>query len=152
MSDEATDLTIVRSIGAPREAVWSAWTTPRELACWWWPERFQTKYELDLRVDGMYRFRTSEVPGMGILDLTGRFESVQRPELLAYTWHWESSDEAESRVTVEFLDQGGRTELRIHHAGFSTPEERDNHVIGWNDCLDRLERYSGAEVNPPAPA
>lgn len=151
MTDGTPDFTIVRAIDAPRLAVWTAWTTPQGLARWWWPARFQTTYQVDLRVGGAYRFRTIEVPGMGVLDLTGRFESVQPPEFLAYTWRWDSSDEAESQVTVEFLDGGSRTELHIHHAGFSTAEERDNHVIGWNDCLDRLAASSDA-LEPPTPA
>ncbi|HEY8685375.1 MAG TPA: SRPBCC domain-containing protein [Chloroflexota bacterium] len=143
MTDADTDLTVVRSFDAPREAVWSAWTSPEQLTRWWWPERFQTTYEVDLRVGGAYRFRTIEVPGIGVLNLTGRFETVQPSELLVYTWHWDSGDERESRVTVEFLDREKHTELRVHHVGFSTPEERDNHVTGWNDCLDRLEAFSG---------
>jgi uncharacterized protein YndB with AHSA1/START domain len=142
ITDADTALTIVRTIDAPREMVWSAWTSPERLTCWWWPQRFRTEYAVDLRVDGVYRFRTSEVPGIGVLNLTGRFEAVQPPQLLKYTWCWESSVERESRVSVEFLDRSGHTELRIHHVGLSTPEERENHVTGWNDCLDRLETYS----------
>jgi uncharacterized protein YndB with AHSA1/START domain len=151
MTDTDTALTIVRTIHAPRETVWSAWTSPERLTRWWWPQRFHTEYAVDLRVDGVYRFRTSEVPGIGVLNLTGRFEAVQPPALLTYTWRWESSDEHESRVAVDFLDRVGRTELRVHHEGLSTSEERENHVTGWNDCLDRLEVYA-REIGPISPS
>lgn len=151
MTDADTALTIVRRIDAPREIVWSAWTSPERLTRWWWPERFHTDYTVDPRVGGDYRFRTGEVPGMGVLNLTGRFEAVQPPELLRYTWRWEPSDEHQSRVSVEFLDRAGHTELRIRHAGFSTSEERENHVTGWNDCLDRLESYS-RRLGPTTPS
>jgi len=143
MTDVDTALTVVRAIAAPREAVWHAWTDPEELARWWWPERFHTTYEVDLHPGGTYRFRTIDVPGMGVLDLIGHFETVQPPELLIYTWHWEGDDELDSRVTVEFLDHAGHTELQIRHEGLPTLEERANHVTGWNDCLDRLEEYKG---------
>lgn len=139
MTDGDSTLTIVRFLDGSREAVWDAWTNPEELAHWWWPEHFGTTYEVDLRVGGAYRFRTTDYPGMGIIAVTGQFERIQPPELLVYTWRWEGGDDPESRVTVEFLERAGRTELRLHHAGLSTPEERGNHDKGWNDCLDRLE-------------
>ncbi len=135
-------LTIVRSVDAPREIVWSAWTGPEELAGWWWPERFHTTYQVDLREGGAYRFRTIDVAGMGVLAVTGQFETFEPPEFLVYTWRWEGSDDLESRVTVEFRDLAGRTELHIRHEGLPTAEERVNHAKGWNDCLDRLEGYS----------
>jgi uncharacterized protein YndB with AHSA1/START domain len=77
MTDGDTTLTVVRSIDAPRDGVWRAWTSPDELARWWWPERFHTTYEVDLQPGGAYRFRTIDVPGMGVLAVTGQFETVQ---------------------------------------------------------------------------
>src|SRR5947209_13612830 len=115
MNDTDTALTIVRTIPTTREIIWSAWTTPQELARWWWPERFQTTYLVDLHPGGRYRFRTAEVPGVGVLDLSGQFEAVQPPGSLTYTWHWEGNVELDSRITVEFLESAGSTELHIRH-------------------------------------
>jgi glutathione S-transferase len=56
-----------------------------------------------------------------------------------YSWAWESNDEAPTRVTIEFLDRENQTEVHITHEGFPTVQERDNHVLGWTDCLDRLD-------------
>jgi uncharacterized protein YndB with AHSA1/START domain len=84
-------LTIVRSVDAPREIVWSAWTGPEELAGWWWPERFHTTYQVDLREGGAYRFRTIDVAGMGVLAVTGQFETFEPPEFLVYTWRWKEA-------------------------------------------------------------
>jgi uncharacterized protein YndB with AHSA1/START domain len=58
---------------------------------------------------------------------------------LVYTWQWEGQGEAPRRVTVEIVECDDHTEVRLIHGGFATEEERDNHVVGWNDCLDRLE-------------
>lgn len=142
IADAVSALTVVRSIDTPRERVWRAWTSPEELARWWWPERFNTTYEVDLQEGGAYHFYTVDVPGMGVLALAGRFVTVKPLEGLVYTWRWEGGDDFESRVTVEFLDLGGRTELHIRHEGLPTAEERENHITGWNDCLDRLETFT----------
>jgi uncharacterized protein YndB with AHSA1/START domain len=138
MIEAESTLRIDRVFAAPRERVWSAWTEPERLARWWWPERFGTTYEVDLREGGAFRFHTLDLPPMGVLAVTGRFLEVRPPERLVYTWRWEN-EEHESRVTVELRDVGGHTALGILHEGLPGAEERDNHVTGWNDCLDRLE-------------
>ena len=140
-----TTLTIVRSLNMPRDLVWRAWTSADELAQWWWPERFHTMCEVDLRENGEYRFRTGDVAGMDRLAVTGRFETVTPGQLLVYTWCWEGSRDPDSRVTVEFLEKAGRTELHIRHEGLPSVAERKNHETGWNDCLDRLEQYTRRE-------
>jgi uncharacterized protein YndB with AHSA1/START domain len=76
---------------------------------------------------------------MPILCVTGTYLEVHRPERLMYTWHWENSDEPQTRVTAEFSDRGSQTEARVSHQGFATEDERENHVVGWTDCIDRLQ-------------
>lgn len=138
MIEAESTLRIDRVFAVPRERVWSAWTEPERLARWWWPERFGTTYEIDLREGGTYRFYTRDLPPMGVLAVTGRFLEIRPPERLAYTWHWEN-EERETRVTVDLRDLDGRTALRIVHEGLTDAGERDNHATGWSDCLDRLE-------------
>jgi len=131
-------LRLTRVFAAPREAAFRAWTEPDALAQWWWLARFGTVYDVDLRVGGHYRFKTVDVPGMGVLEVGGVFLEVRAPERLIYTWRW-AGDETETRVTVEFRDQDDRTEVVLTHEGFAGAAERDNHAVGWTDCLDRLD-------------
>lgn len=138
MTEVETTVAVARLLPAPRERVWRAWTKPGELAGWWWPQRFETTYEVDLREGGRYRFRSADLPDIGVLSISGTFLEVRRPELLAYTWRWEH-EEHETRVSVEFVELEDRSRVDVHHEGFTSCEERDNHVVGWNDCLDRLE-------------
>jgi uncharacterized protein YndB with AHSA1/START domain len=135
-----TDISLIRSLRVTPAVVWRAWTEPSELARWWWPARFQTQYEVDLRAGGQYRFTTAEVPEMGVLELTGTFRVVEPPERLEYTWQW-ANDPTLSYVTVSIAGAADGAWLEVRHAGLPTPEERENHVMGWNDCLDRLEAY-----------
>jgi uncharacterized protein YndB with AHSA1/START domain len=140
MTNEVATVHIVRLLDAPRERVWQAWTDPEELARWWWPQRFETTYEVDLQEGGTYRFRTIDLPDMGTLDLSGTFLGVLAPERLAYTWQWLPDDHV-THVTVELTDLGRRTELCVRHHELVSPEDRENHTKGWNDCLDRLGPY-----------
>ncbi len=139
---EDGSIEIERRFPAGQSELWQAWTVPEELARWWWPERFQTIHHIDARPGGSYRFTTADVPPMGQLELAGVFEQVQPPRYLAYTWRWESDLGHESRVTVEFLPEGNETLIRVRHEGLRDDADRDNHVVGWNDCLDRLEALS----------
>jgi uncharacterized protein YndB with AHSA1/START domain len=140
MTDESLEIT--RVVNAPRDRVWAAWTRPEELARWWWPARFETGYTVNLREGGEYRFESAELPQTGVLGITGRFLVVRPAEELRYTWRW-LSEEVESEVRVVFLDRGPRTEIRITHSGLDGGEERENHAIGWRDCLDRLSALNG---------
>jgi uncharacterized protein YndB with AHSA1/START domain len=142
MTDGQDALRVTRIIDAPREEVWKAWTDPDVLARWWWPARFQTSYDVDLRVGGQYTFRTIDLPNIGVLAVTGTYLEVRRPGRLVYTWRWERQDEPPTRVMVDFVERGSQTELHIVHQGFATEEERENHVVGWSDCLDRLHALS----------
>jgi uncharacterized protein YndB with AHSA1/START domain len=139
MTETKDALSIARTIAAPRERVWHAWTDPAQLARWWWPERFQTSYQIDLRVGGAYRIESVELPNHGILRITGRFLVIQPPEHLVYTWQWGFGEEPESIVSVEFVETDGHTEVRISHEQLSADEAALNYTTGWNDCLDRLE-------------
>jgi uncharacterized protein YndB with AHSA1/START domain len=45
-----------RRFEAPREAVFRAWTDPKELIAWWAPKGYKTPFvEIDLRENGRYR-------------------------------------------------------------------------------------------------
>jgi|SRR5579875_3763893 len=135
---DSSAVTIVRLVHAPREAVWDAWTDPDQLARWWWPERYQTTYQIDLRVGGGYRFESAELPDLGTLAISGKYLEIARPEHLVYTWEWDGEAQPPSRVTVDFVDRGAGTELRITHEGLANAEERGNHLRGWAGCLERL--------------
>jgi uncharacterized protein YndB with AHSA1/START domain len=137
---------ITRRFNAPPHAVWRAWTDPELLGRWWWPERFHTEYALDVREGGSFQYRTADVPGMGVLDVSGTYRAVDPPRALEYTWRWEGQTEPDTFVRLGFVDAAGNTELRLRHGGFADPQERDNHIIGWTDCLDRLAALLNASA------
>lgn len=139
MTADGQDLEVSRRLDASPETLWSLWTEPAQLTRWWWPARFETTYHIDPTVGGSFRFTTADLQDIGVLDLAGTFLEVEPPRLLVYTWRWESDLAHESRVSVDFLPDGDHTAVRVRHEGLAGEADRDNHVRGWNDCLDRLE-------------
>jgi uncharacterized protein YndB with AHSA1/START domain len=145
-SGEATDreLVITRTFDAPRSLVFKVWTQPEHLVRWWGPRDFTTpSCKMDVRPGGTYRTCIRSPEGKDHW-MQGVYREVVEPERLALSFAWE--DEAgqpghETLVTVTFADQGGKTKLTFRQAVFESVADRDSHLGGWSECLDRLARY-----------
>jgi len=133
-----TELTIHRLIAAPVDRVWRAFTSD-ELAAWLWPPSWGTTAEVDLRVGGRYRV-ASGTAGMAV---SGEFVVVEPPTRLVQTWRWDGED-AETLVTITLESTDDGTALTIVHERFDDERTRDEHLQGWNDCLDRLDPHLDA--------
>ena len=116
--DLETTLRVTKTIAAPRDLVFKAWTEPERLKQWWGVEaNFSAPIaEVDLRVGGKYRLGMLAPGESAPYVVGGVFQEVRPPEKLVYTWKWEHSDGSvpdsmlgsqETLVTVEFLDKGG---------------------------------------------
>lgn len=142
-------LRLSRSIAAPRERVFRAWTDGETVKRWWAPEGCEvTIAHVDARVGGRYRIRM-QAPDGKQFTVGGVFQVVQPPARLVFTWQWEpgtasagvieETDRVETLVTVELVDRGATTEVVITHA-LPSAASRDGHRQGWESCLNRLEQ------------
>lgn len=137
-----TTLEIRRTIPAPRERVFDAWTQAKELNKWSAPSPMTPKAEVDLRVGGRYRIVMHGPDGVEMC-VGGVYRAIERPSKLVYTWRWEESPMGDSIVTVEFIDRGKATEVLLRHEGLTDPESRARHEHGWQGCLDNLVSLMG---------
>jgi uncharacterized protein YndB with AHSA1/START domain len=142
--DDASRLVLRRTYAVRREKVFRAWTDPEQIVKWMSPREgvCAESAEFDLRVGGQYRihYRTPT----GLLVVGGVFSLVAVPEKLVYTWVWEPPNEyaeAETLVTVEFLDRDGATELVLTHERFPNQKMRDNHQHGWTGGMQSLAAF-----------
>jgi glutathione S-transferase len=99
--------------------------------------------EVDARPGGRYRLSMKTDAGE-IHTVGGEYQEVDRPERLVYTWQWEAGPAPvqggnETLVTVEFVEEGGGTLVKLTHTGFPSPEIMGMHEQGWNAVLARLE-------------
>jgi len=136
-----TSLQLRRTLSHPPERVWRAFTDPTALGAWFWPTRFATKAEIDLRVGGRYRIDAPDV-GMAV---SGVYLRIEPPARLAFTWRWDTDSE-ETVVSVDLVPTETGTELMITHERFAGDSDRDDHAQGWEDCLDRLPGWLTASA------
>ena len=139
MSDRA-GVRLVDVFDAPREVVFAAWTEPERLKQWWGPGFFETVFaHVDLRPGGRYELLLEP----GSMRLVGEFREVTPPSRLVYTWRWIEGvpDTRESLVTVEFREQGARTEVVLVHDNFAGPGPVHMYDEGWRSGLDKLREF-----------
>ncbi|MDZ4286495.1 MAG: SRPBCC domain-containing protein [Prosthecobacter sp.] len=148
--DDAT-LILTRTLNAPQELAFEAWTSAEHLPQWMQPEPGMVVpfASMDVRVGGKFRIQMKN-PGGEFFTAVGVFQEVKVPERLVYTWDWEKDGSGEefgevegkpSLVTVEFRKRGERTEMVFMHSRFATVESRDNHARGWGRIVDSLARF-----------
>jgi uncharacterized protein YndB with AHSA1/START domain len=140
VSEQRASVRIVDVFDAPRDVVFAAWTEPERLKEWWGPGSFETVYaEVDLRPGGRYELLLEP----GSMRLAGEFREVTPPARLVYTWRWIEgvADTRESLVTVEFREDGARTEVVLVHDNFAGPGPVDMYEHGWRGGLDNLRAF-----------
>ncbi len=137
-------LSITRTIAAPRERVFEAWSQPQHLKLWFGPsDEYETEAEVDLRVGGQYKLQMKHSSGVSHT-VFGEYVAVEVPEKLVYTWSWESGMATDTLVTVEFREVGGATEVELTHERLPSEEVRAEHDKGWIGCMSRLGGLFGS--------
>lgn len=142
LEGSARDLTIVRTFDAPRELVFSLWTTPEHTIRWMGPRDYPaTHFEQDVRVGGKWRGcltggPESHAPGSELWQ-GGEYRDIVPPERLVFTFAWDDGPETVVTIILTETDDGG-TRMVFHQTPFDTAGNRDGHGEGWNSSFDRL--------------
>jgi uncharacterized protein YndB with AHSA1/START domain len=141
LSATSESLQMRKLIPAPPERVFRAWTNPNEMIKWWGPKGVRcVSAEVELKVGGQYRIE-NELPDGTILWIGGEFETIERPNLLRYTWIVETQDPDVEHVSVRFESHTSGTELILTHTQIRTTILRDQHQDGWIGCMEGLCEY-----------
>jgi uncharacterized protein YndB with AHSA1/START domain len=137
---------ITREFNAPKELVYSAWTTPELVKRWWNAKRGEvTIAEIDLRVGGAWRYVMVTDDGFEV-GFHGEFREIVPNERIVATDVYEGMPDAEAVKTVTFTEVDGRTTLTIL-VQHSKKEHRDAHIesgmeAGMQDAMDLLEEVA----------
>jgi len=130
-------LEIRRTIRAPRQRVFDAWTKPEELNKWHAPGPLTTPHAaVDLRVGGTYTIHMRTPEGKDHI-VSGTYRVVDPPRRLVYTWSWKERP-IDSIVTIEFHERENATEVVLRHE-LPSEDEAGKHEQGWIGCLVKLE-------------
>lgn len=141
---ETIALSITRVFDAPPALVFRVWSAPEHLVRWWGPKDFTVPtFKADFREGGAWRSCIRSPEGTDYW-CNGVYREIAAPDRLVFSFRWEEENSLDTVVTVTFEDVGGRTRLTFHQAPYRSVEDRDGHLEGWGECIDRLEAYVDA--------
>ena len=132
-------VTLHRTLDAPVEAVYAAWTDPETMRRWFAPgDLAVARAVTEVEVGGTFLIEMRGQNGESHVT-RGVYREVVPNRPLVHTWQWAGSD-VESLVTVELAPASpGTTRLTLTHSRFAQAEARDQHEKGWSGCLAKLE-------------
>jgi uncharacterized protein YndB with AHSA1/START domain len=116
-----------------------------------------TVCSIDLRVGGKYHM-VFVTPDGTECSFRGTYLEIERPTRIVDTWLFEGWPDAEAVETVDLLETGGVTKVRMSLA-FHDQAGRDHmtRTDGQEDSWDKMEDYLRSLVDPtgtvaPAPS
>ena len=138
-------LVIERTLDAPPELVFEAWSSAEHAQRWWYPRQNGqdfacTSFEMDFRVGGAYRYCIRSPKGIDTW-AHGVYRQIEPAKRLVFSfqWEWSPQPSPDTLITVTFDDAGkGKTRLTFRQEAFESEAMRDAHEQGWGAVLDRL--------------
>ncbi|WP_196258247.1 SRPBCC family protein [Pelagibacterium limicola] len=138
MADEAEkSITLTRTIEAPVEEVFAAWTDPALL------EQWQAEHvEFEAFEGGIFRFETTNEDNPSERHIVnGRVLAIEQDHKLVETWQFGDAETDESTLIISFrpLDEE-RTEITLVEVAEShaDAESRIFSIDAWSAALDEL--------------
>jgi uncharacterized protein YndB with AHSA1/START domain len=131
-----TSITVTRTIPAPPEAVFAAWTDPKLIERW-----LASRARIDARPGGRFRLESGQEHSSG-----GEYWEFAPGRRLVQTWIYEGpispAGRAETLLTVDFREaKPGSTEITLKHDQLTDSGYREVILKGaWNEALDKLEK------------
>jgi uncharacterized protein YndB with AHSA1/START domain len=109
-----TEILITREFNAPKDLVYTAYTTPDLIKRWWAGDRgVVTVAEVDLRVGGRWRYAMTANQGFEVA-FHGEFREIVPDERIVSTEAFEGMPDAgESVSTLLLTEADGRTTLTL---------------------------------------
>ncbi len=145
---ETLSVNVSRFIRASRQRVFDAWVKPELRRKWWRTHRGEglTACEVDARVGGRYRMTQIGGGCESPVDdpdyewvMAGEFLEVDPPRKLVFTWNVNHEPPiVGERVTIEFREVEGGTDVTIKHEGILSPAMRDGTEGGWTTLLEAI--------------
>ena len=155
------DLVLERTINAPRDLVWRAWTDPALLKQWFAPKPYLiSELEMDLRPGGIFRIRMTGPDGFDtghgnagcVLEVVDREKLAWTSALGPKYRPAEMGEGCESfpmTAIVTLADAGGGKTFYRAVALHKDKADRDRHEQmgfqdGWGTCADQLEELAAS--------
>ncbi len=148
------EVVISRVFDAPRELVFKAWTDPEHLAQWYAPRGCTIEIrEIDARTGGGFH-HCIRSPEFHDCWCRGTYLEVVPPEKIVLTMGVSNENgdlisaadagmdpdwPAETTLTVEFKENGGKTTVTLYQTVSESLAKRTGAYPSWLNMLDRLD-------------
>ena len=145
MIDEPIPLVVRRTIAAPRDRLFEAFSCADTLSRWFTPSADISLdvMEFHFAVGGHFRFRYIMPDGRQSV-VGGVYEHIEPPRQIIFSWIWEAPDplaDIPMRVFFDFFENDGKTNVVVTHHGIPTDRACSIHADGWDGSMNSLESY-----------
>lgn len=149
---QSQDLTIVRTLNAPQDLVWHAWSDAEHLKKWWGPREFSCPdMSVDFRIGGKFHGSMMDAEGKKIWS-TGTYKEIDPKTRIVFTDSFSNEKgeivsgaeygmgdvPMEMIVTVLLKGLGDKTEMTLIHSGLPAGHLEGANA-GWGTSIDKLE-------------
>ena len=136
-------IVITRTFDAPCEAVYDAWITPEHFSRWFGTEAVAVPLDtldMDVRVGGRWR-AVMRLPDGALIDWTGEYLELDRPNRLAFTITDRPDDPERESIVVTLTAVNGATEMTMTQLGAQMSDEQiARTTAGYNGFFDVMEK------------
>jgi len=155
-------LVITRTLNAPRELVWKAWTDPKALAEWWGPKEFEiTVHKFDFKPEGIFHYDMLAHNGFQMWGIF-TYKEITAPEKIVFINSFSDKEgnitrapffdgkwPLEIRNTLTLTEESGKTILTLIGGPINSTEEEQaafesntkSMQQGFAGTFDKLEQY-----------
>ena len=144
--DELKDrtLTIEKTLNAPIQLVWEAWTKPEHIAAWWGPKGMQTEViEHDFKVGGKWKYSMTMPDGNKFIAEGEYKEIVEFQKIISSADFKPMTEGVEMQVLLEEKDNQTQFTFHIIHATaeYCQQQEKMGFYNGWGSVFERLVEF-----------
>ncbi len=150
-TNEANNRTVTmkRTLNAPIELVWDAWTQPEHIAQWWGPKGMNAKViEHDFRVGGQWKY-SMEMPDGNEFISDGIYSAIVEFERIFSSANFKPMTEG-VEIQALFEKNGDKTNFTfnvVHPTEeYCKQQEKMGIMNGWGSVFDRLEIFVSASL------
>ena len=141
MSEPGSEIRHSVFIRAPREKVWTAFTTPKGLDAWWGTRGS----EIDLRPGGKLTLRWRDWGAERDRNTDGNCVVLEVVPPKRFVFQWGDPPDVVTTVEFDLEEREGGTLLRLRESGIAlTTKGREyfgSHSIGWGEVSTLLKFY-----------
>lgn len=152
-ADELLCVRLVKTLPAPRQRVFEAWTSAEMIKRWWGPEGYNgLTADSDPRPGGSFQVEI-EGPDGTVHLMSGVFTEVIEPSLVCLEIRHRQFEGAAERpegyiptqMRIELRDHADGTELTLLHTGFLEAALANRFNGGWTSSLEKLSTLISQE-------